>query len=105
MSRVGKHQPDLGSIAGADSDRLAEVTFPSRCFFCEDVTGKRLMAPDLARPADFEALCSASVCFKFHFKLLLSFLPRSFSSAKKSRSDSGLPFWPWLPRCRTRPIP
>jgi hypothetical protein len=39
------------------------VTFAASRLLGEDVTGKSLVAHDLARPGHFEALCRALMCF------------------------------------------
>jgi hypothetical protein len=63
MSGVGKHQANFWGVAIAHGDGLAEVTLTVRSFLRKNVTGECLMTPDLACPADFEALCRASMRF------------------------------------------
>jgi hypothetical protein len=47
------------------------MSFPARRFFRQDMPRERMMSRDLSGARYFEALCSATMCFQFHFFFLL----------------------------------
>ena len=60
---VGQHAADLRRVRGGCDDGLAELSFPSRSFLRQDMARKRMVALDLPRRRDLEALGRAFMRF------------------------------------------
>ena len=60
---VGQHAADLRRVRGGCDDGLAELSFPSRSFLRQDMARERMVALDLPRRRDLEALGRAFMRF------------------------------------------